>query len=213
MLNYKILKDYTGSLYNERLNTNTYNGIEYDVESPNNKVIGSPGGVAGPIHHYTKGFYGKGGSSSDIYAGDGYRYISGEYGNLYTRGHNAFTTLNQHPYPNDTRYWENMSDYNHIQPDIKENFSKDFEFVNKEDNPSSSFKIKITQPIIIVILFIIFIIIINFWGDTFSKFLTEKIFKSPINWTESLIVAILLSILFGILLSFTNLSIAEINAV
>lgn len=60
--------------------------IPTDFEVPDTNLIGSPGGLSSTAHHYTKGFYGIGGSSSDIYGGQGVRDIYGEYGNLYTSG-------------------------------------------------------------------------------------------------------------------------------
>ena len=67
MINYQTLSKYSGSLYGRP----EYDGIEYDWEVPDNLVVGSPGGVSSIHHHYTKGFNGRGNTSSDIYAGQG----------------------------------------------------------------------------------------------------------------------------------------------
>lgn len=82
---YQNLTRFDGSMYGQP----AYGGLEYDWEVPDNLIVGSPGGVSSQHHHYTKGFYGKGNSSSDIYGGQGERYISGEYGNLYEEGQSA----------------------------------------------------------------------------------------------------------------------------
>lgn len=48
-------------------------------------LLASPGGLASTAHHWTGGFYGKGGSSSDKFIGrKNDPYLSGEYGNLYS---------------------------------------------------------------------------------------------------------------------------------
>jgi hypothetical protein len=84
-MSYQNLTKFDGSMYGR----DSYGGLEYDWEVPNNLIIGSPGGVSSQHHHYTKGFYGKGNTSSDIYGGQGERYISGEYGNLYSEGESS----------------------------------------------------------------------------------------------------------------------------
>lgn len=49
-------------------------------------LMGSPGGLASNLQHWTGGFYGKGGSSSDKFIGKNSNpYLQGEYGNLYTQ--------------------------------------------------------------------------------------------------------------------------------
>lgn len=48
-------------------------------------LLASPGGLASTAHHWTGGFYGKGGSSTDKFIGKNSNpYLSGEYGNLYS---------------------------------------------------------------------------------------------------------------------------------
>jgi hypothetical protein len=56
-------------------------------------LMGSPGGVASSVHHWTGGFYGKGGSNTDKFPGDNSNpYPSGEFGNVYSA--DANTQLN-----------------------------------------------------------------------------------------------------------------------
>ena len=83
-----------------------YRGIEYDWEVPNNLVVGSPGAVSTIHHHYTHGFYGRGNTSSDLYAGQGERYNSGIYGNLYQTGQESSQQYYANP-PPDYQYWQN----------------------------------------------------------------------------------------------------------
>jgi hypothetical protein len=48
-------------------------------------LMGSPGGLASSVHHWTGGFYGKGGSNTDKFPGQNSNpYPSGEFGNMYS---------------------------------------------------------------------------------------------------------------------------------
>ena len=106
---YKKLTNYSGSLYKDF--NPSFRGIEYDFEVPDNLVIGSPGGVDSVRHHYTKGFYGRGNTSSDVYAGQQNRYISGEYGNLYNPGHSAAQQQGFYGDAPDVKYWMNQNSF------------------------------------------------------------------------------------------------------
>ena len=114
-MSYQNLNGYTGELYGEP----QYKNAEYDWEIADNLLVGSPGGVSSIHHHYTKGFNGKGNSSSDIYAGQGQRYISGEYGNLYQTGHMASQAQGMYAAAPDYQYWQNQPpqqyDYDHSE--------------------------------------------------------------------------------------------------
>ncbi len=101
-MNYQNLSTYAGSLYGEP----RYQGIEYDWEVPDNLVIGSPGGTSSTFHHWTKGFYGRD-TSSDIYAGQSDRYISGVYGSLYNTGQSAPDAMGYYPANPSYQYWQN----------------------------------------------------------------------------------------------------------
>ena len=103
MSNYQNINAYSGSLYGEP----RYQGVEYDWELPENLVMGTPGGVSSVHHHWTKGFYGRGNTSSDVYAGQRQRYIAGPYGSLYNTGHSAVDAMGYYPAPPDYQYWQN----------------------------------------------------------------------------------------------------------
>lgn len=105
MSKYQNMKNYSGSLYGL---PGSYDGVEYDWEVPDNQVVGTPGGVSTIHHHYTHGFNGRGNTSSDIYAGQGQRYISGAYGNLYNTGHEAGQSQGYYPSAPDYQYWQNQ---------------------------------------------------------------------------------------------------------
>jgi len=102
---YQTLQNYKGSLYGAP----SYTGIEYDVEVPDNTVVASPGGVSSTQHHYTKGFYGDGGSSWDFYAGQNLRYPYGEFGGMYMMGQNAPHDMGYYTRPPDPTYIQNQS--------------------------------------------------------------------------------------------------------
>ena len=66
-----------------------YDGLEYDYEVPNQMIVESPGGASSTHHHWTKGFYGEGGSSWDIFGGDPPAPVYGNTGSLYATGPTA----------------------------------------------------------------------------------------------------------------------------
>lgn len=102
---YQTLQRYRGSLYSSP----QYTGMEYDYEVPDNIVVSSPGGVSSVQHHWTKGFYGNGASTYDVYAGEGNAYPYGEIGNLYQQGQNAPHEMGMYPPGTDQMYIGNQS--------------------------------------------------------------------------------------------------------
>lgn len=106
---YRNLKDYDGGPTNP---SHDDSPGEYDYEIPDDMVVGSPGGLSTTYHHYTHGFYGRGNTSSDVYAGEGNQYISGVYGNLYNTGGSSAEQLGLYPNPPDPPYWQHMSPQN-----------------------------------------------------------------------------------------------------
>lgn len=103
--NYQSLTTYKGDLYGDM--KPSYQGIEYDYEVPDNLILASPGGISSVSGHYTKGFYGRGNTSSDIYAGQGQTYISGQYGSLYESGHSASDAQGYYSSPQDYQFYQN----------------------------------------------------------------------------------------------------------
>lgn len=104
-MNYQNLNNYTGELYGQP----QYKNAEYDWEVADNLLVGSPGGVSTIHHHYTKGFNGRGNTSSDVYAGQGQRYLSGEYGSLYQTGQTASQAQGYYPAAPDYQFWQNQT--------------------------------------------------------------------------------------------------------
>lgn len=114
---YQQLHRYRGSLYGSP----QFSGLEYDYEVPDNVVVASPGGVSTTQHHYTKGFYGNGASTYDIFGGEGNMYPYGELGNLYQYGQNAPTEMGMYQQGADQMYTGNQStahveNFQHTQP-------------------------------------------------------------------------------------------------
>jgi hypothetical protein len=102
---YQTLQRYKGSLYGGP----QYTGIEYDFEVPDNIVVSSPGGVSSVQHHWTKGFYGDGATTYDVYAGEGNAYPYGELGNLYQQGQTASRQMGMFLPPTDQMFTGNQS--------------------------------------------------------------------------------------------------------
>ena len=83
--NYQVLNSQDSPVYgNPR-----YDGLEYDYEVPNQMVVESPGGTSSTHHHWTKGFYGTGGSSSDVFGNEPPATVYGNTGSLYASGPTA----------------------------------------------------------------------------------------------------------------------------
>jgi hypothetical protein len=190
---YQKLEQYRGSLYGAP----TYKGLEYDWEVPDNMTVESPGGASSIHHHWTKGFYGRGNTSSDIFAGQGDRYIDGIYGNLYQTGQTAPQEIGMYPRAPDVKYWRNTMtphteqttmppgyDYydqgNIMNPPFppqvrKEGFGMErqqppeIEFLDPAGAPETGVKTGKTKPhAILVVLVAVFI---NLCGNFLFKFL------------------------------------------
>lgn len=154
-MSYQRFQTYDGSLYG----ATKYDGLEYDWEVPNESIVESPGGVSTVHHHWTKGFYGRGNTSSDIYAGQGNRYIAGEYGNLYQSGQTASQEQGYYVDAPDYQYWQNETPQQNslggkIIPPFKntiENYessisSDDFELIESDQKKSPPTKKLIDLP-------------------------------------------------------------------
>jgi len=207
---YQQLSNYSGNLYGEP----RQQGIEYDWEVPINQVVSSPGGVSDIQHHWTGGMYGRGNTSSDIYAGQGYRYPSAEFGNLYKGGHEAGQAYpNIYPEAPDYQYWKNEEpqqySYSKSQASLKganlldvpntEKFTK----VDLSDT-DTSYQSPIESPnkrkwMLLVIMIMTFIVA-SFWADSIKSFISQvghggKRFNN-MRWNYILIYSVLATGLF-----------------
>lgn len=209
MSTHQKLSKYSGNLQGAV----SYNGLEYDWEVPDEQIIGTPGGASTIHHHYTKGFDGRGNTSSDIYAGQGQRYNSGIYGGLYNQGDES--SQQYYRPPPDYKYWENKE----IIPEQsapfpnKENFTgfDDFELIDNGsstpvDNQNSEYRG--TWGNILIILFFSFaFFVFTLWSGTGEKFLSSLFHKGkeiPLNYR------LFYSLLFTLILFFV-LWISKIN--
>jgi len=87
-MNYQVLNSPDSPVYG----TPDYDGLEYDYEVPNQMVVESPGGTSDIHHHWTKGFYGVGGSSWDVFGNEPPATVYGNTGSLYATGPTATQT-------------------------------------------------------------------------------------------------------------------------
>ena len=85
---YEILTELNSPVYGRP----EYDGLEYDYEVPNEMVVASPGGASDIHHHWTKGFYGLGGSSWDVFGNEPPAEVYGNVGALYDTGPTATQT-------------------------------------------------------------------------------------------------------------------------
>ena len=198
-MDYQNLNTYAGSLYGEP----RYQGIEYDWEVPDNLTIGSPGGVDSVRHHWTKGFYGRGNTSSDLYAGQDYRYISGIYGNLYNTGQQASENLGYYNAPPDNQYWTNEVPQQYLNSQGQnavwaptsgmnnssfnsnkvekyqkkvdnDNIKDDFDLLDGSEDSSVETSSDKTIPVWVIFLFLLFLFIaFDFWAEASHRFVSQ----------------------------------------
>lgn len=217
---YQNLDQYNGEPYPSYPQNN---GIQYDWEVPNNMVVATPGGVSGVHHHWTKGFYGIGNTSGDIYAGQGYRYPkdAGPYANLYQVGYGGADMSKQYLPPPDTKWWNNQdlqqNSYPSTEipafslPSSKENFSvmtdsdeSGVEFLDEVPSKGGNENIKIqanVQPWLLFILFVFAFVTFDFWAETGRLFINEHIRAgAAITWKSTLAWAVGITVIFTLFL-------------
>ena len=193
-----------------------YGGLEYDYEVSGGNVVSSPGGVSSTHHHWTKGFYGSGGVTPDIYGGQGDRYKYGALGNIYTPGYDAATEMGNYQRPPDF-----MPSVNETRPINDIDPQRDnFEVIPATSPPSSSplsettpipenftaalapltpsetsFKINI-HPVTLFIILIIAYITLQYWGKAMETLLEQKVFGGRnLSMKNLFIVAIFFSVI------------------
>lgn len=208
--NYQNLNKYNGSLHG---NT-SYNGLEYDWETPDDTVIGSPGGVSSIHHHYTKGFYGRGNTSSDIYAGQGERYNNGVYGSLYKSGHTASEALGMYPPGPDQQYWNASTQETKIENFSSNNLSSQgIELIESNDAPINETGVSSkTTPLkyrmstwLIFILFLVAFVAFAFWASTSQEFVRQYLHQGKrVKWQALLIYSVIITALFIIIAWLTG---------
>jgi hypothetical protein len=211
---YQTLGTYSGNLYG----LPKYDGIEYDWEVPDNLVVASPGGVDSIHHHYTKGFNGRGNTSSDIYAGQGPRYIAGEFGSLYQTGQTAGQHMGYYQNAPDYKFWKNQ------QPQTtnnRENYvgQSDFDIISPPDSENTNSSNAVTiNPIGIPssgVLFLVFFLsfaVSMMWvysGKTFVKQFYYK-GKTP-PWTMVALFTVCLTLFFSIVMYFLGMPLIKFN--
>jgi len=222
---YKSIDDYSGSLYGRVQE----DGIEYDWEVPDNLVIGTPGGVSTIHHHYTKGFDGRGNTSSDIYGGQGDRYISGMYGNLYESGQTAPQELGYYPKAPDTKFWNNQTSpqtsYTYSSSNLSK-FSRDpipstssplneiddsFEMIDSlsdEQTPPLVENFEFTKkdetvysPAALFIIFLLVFIVFSLWAETGLLFINQTFHKGKTpSWKSSLLYTSIITLILILIL-------------
>ena len=84
-MDYEVLNSQDSPVYG----VPEYDGLEYDYEVPNQMIVESPGGASSTHHHWTKGFYGVGGSSWDAFGNQPPATVYGNTGSLYATGPTA----------------------------------------------------------------------------------------------------------------------------
>lgn len=214
---YQQLSTYSGNLYGEP----RAQGIEYDWEVPMNQVVASPGGVSDIQHHWTGGMYGRGNTSSDIYAGQGYRYPSAMFGSLYRSGHKTGqdypTMYTEAP---DHQYWKNEEpqqySYSQTQADLKgsslldvpnmEGYEKvdladtDKVSVVPGDQYQSSVKTQGGKWLLFIVL-IFAVVVAFFWSESIKGFISQVVYNGKrfhtISWPQLVLISALITSVFA----------------
>lgn len=233
MGSHQNLNTYTGSLYGEP----RYQGIEYDWEVPDNLVVGSPGGVSSIHHHYTKGFYGKGNTSSDIYAGEQQRYMSGPYGNLYQSGQTASQAMGYYSAAPDYQFWQNeepqqysVSQQSNTTPlpgtpvlhgfpqSSKESFEVDpsFELIQSDADQDQGFSevsqsSKVNIWLLLGLIFLIFVVF-YLWIKAGDRFVVQYIHNGKVpSWQRIVMYATGASLVLFLILRSTKLPVIDLK--
>lgn len=199
-MEYQNVNDYSGkNMYGK------YAGLEYDYEVPDNLVVSSPGGVSSTHHRPEKGFYGENSGEYDFYAGQGFRYPHGEYGNLYNVGENAPHAMGYFLPPPDPKFYNNKSlkkreDFELIdQPQKESNVDELFEVHQKKGKINLQI-----NPFALFLMFVVAYVALDFWAASGHLFIKEKIHKgNDITWRGTLFYAVVFTaILVGLAVFF-----------
>jgi len=207
---YQTLENYKGNMYGSL----HFGGMEYDREVPDNLVVASPGGVSSVHHHYTKGFYGNGGSQTDLFANQGQRNVSGTRDNLYQMGRSAGDQ--QHifyPPESDVSYTAGQS-----TPPVRDAF----EFVQSADTAEhftpteglhpSKIEVKF-RPYVFFILIVIAYVAFGFWYSSIEKYLIGTFNNGKeLNWKQYAIFGLVATVIMVFASFLTGTSLIEVES-
>lgn len=217
MHTYQRLENFTESMYGEL----RHGGIEYDFEVPDNMVVGTPGGVSSIHHHYTKGFYGAGNTSSDVYAGQQERYNQGVYGNMYEYGHTAAEKHGYYPQAPDYQFWRNKEPAHHsgyhsspqtfnpytdisktTDDDTIEGFASDIEILEPSDEVmvKEYGKKQKRSAWLLFALFVLAFITMDLWSSSAHSFIVQFMNRgAEPSWKLYTVYAVFASALFTLI--------------
>jgi len=191
MSGHQNLDGYNGTLYG---------GMEYSSQVPDHLVIGSPGGVSSTHHHYTGGFYGKGGSSSDNYAGQGYRYPHAEYGNVYETGHSSSQQQGYYTKSPDKQYWQNNTQHSAWSDDTPSQES--FELIEPADTDEPGETQTDDQAVKWVIVFFLALLafmVFDFTSKSCTSLIRKEMFGGKeMEWHQSAVFAVIIAVIFAL---------------
>jgi len=168
-----------------------YGDPEFDNEVDDGMIMASPGGISSHHHHYTKGFYGQGGSSTDKFGHQGDRYPHGIYGNLYEQGNSAADKLGMYPLDSQERLWENDDSFEVIE-DIK-----NIEGFTPMTSGNAEADYKKYHPIIILSMIVLLYVTFDLWSMAAQKFIIQYVHGGlKIGWKDMVKYAGGLTVLF-----------------
>ena len=212
MTGHQRLREYSGGLYGSPY----WKGIEYDWEVPDNMVVGSPGGVSGIQHHWTKGMYSNESSTWDVYAGEGDRYVYGEFGNLYQVGQNAAQQNHQYGPAPDVMFTQNQStahvdnftpvDLQGEAPPVPQGAPSGVEMLPSSDTDESvpvnadKRRVMVLNPILLFLLFAAVYFALDLWGQAGESFISSYFHKGrALSWKWLLFYAVIFTLVVFVL--------------
>lgn len=229
-INYQRLQAYDGNLYGAL-------GNEY-IEHPN--TIPSPGGIFTGYYYDDLSKYTIGRSTGDIYAGQGNRYVHGEFENVYNTGNSASDYMGYYNHPPDPTFLQNMPTKNpparpvplagHSQTSFRENFQHPKEtniksdaspiqdFGSTENTESTAPLANLTGAIITKNPFLLFVILVvlyitmDFWTAAGSEFIAKRFHGGrDLSWKWLLFYALLFTAILVILTQMTKVPLVQVE--
>lgn len=190
----------------------SYGGEEYDPRVRDDYYVGSPGGSAAVLHHPQKSMYSPENTTTDIFAGDGDRYIQGVYGGMYSQGHSGGDALGMYGPPPDYEFLTTEPAESQL---ITEDYTPSGNTGTANAKPSlgggtnKKYVFRV-NPWVLFVLFIIAFVVFDMWSGVVRLTLSKFIFKNATpTWVQSLTAAVVATLVFFGLLYVSDVSLVK----
>jgi hypothetical protein len=225
MADYVLLNNFGGRM--------KYEGLEFDQNVPKELEITSPGGVASTTHHWTKGFYGQGGSSTDKFGNSDPYYLYGPEGAIYNKGDSEQKILNGSR-TSDKRYWNNESGLNVSQTKFDRKINDngfvteyyegttkvddDLDLLIKKMCPCKNLKpgeMNITfNPWVVFLVFLVAYVVLDLWASAGRGLIKDKLHNGKKLGTMDLVFyAIIFTVILVVVAKLVNIPVTHFEQV